>query len=98
MKKYSCFTKTLWQKTERSYLKEISIGVLLAIVICIGLCYYLPIVFLLILGYLSLYQMTCMFRNEIFWGKKDFEVIGITDNNIEFKNFYVLCRIFVHLT
>lgn len=98
MKKYSCFTKTLWQKTERSYLKEISIGVLLAIVICIGLCYYLPIVFLLILGYLSLYQMTCMFRNEIFWGKKDFEVIGITDNNIEFKNFYVLCRIICDTT
>lgn len=92
MSKYLEFAKILYQRTQRSYLKEILIGLGLSIAIS-ALIYVFPaLAFVVILGYFCLYQGTCIFENDVFLEKRDFDLFCI-DKRSEYNVFYIIGRL-----
>lgn len=91
MSKYLEFSKILYQRTPRTYLKEILMGLAFSIGISVLVYLFPTLTFVIVLGYFCLYQGTCMFENDIFLEKRDFDLFCI-DKRAEYNVFYILGR------
>lgn len=92
MDKYLCFARVLYRRTERNYPKEIVVGIIVSFVLCILLHLYPSIVFMVTLGYFCMYQITCMFENEIFFSRQELLLFCIEEKK-EYTIFYRISRI-----
>lgn len=92
MDKYILFAKTLYLRSEKNYLKEILVGTIISILMCFAIHFYPGIAFMLLLGYFCIYQITCMFENDIFLTKKDIMLFAVDKREYQFL--YMINRIF----
>lgn len=92
MSRYLFLIKKINAASERNYIKELITGLIVSAGLCMLFHFYMPGAFMLIVGYFCLYQMTCMFENELFFGKKELKIFCI-ENKLEYSFVYILARI-----
>jgi len=86
MAAYIFFAKKICLNAERNIKKEILSGVIISLLLCTLFYFQAAITFILVIGYFSIYQMTCMFDNELFFCKKEFDIFAIN----KFKHYYLI--------
>ena len=91
MSRYLYFCKKLHAATERNLIREFLIGAAVSAVLCGMFCFSAPVAFLVLIGYFCLYQMTCMFENDLFLGKKDLDLFCF-ESRLDYSVIYIAAR------